>query len=146
MEQNKSATCPIPGCNMNYSRGILGWHKHVERKDAHPFWHPELDGATARKAAFVEEFQDWFENAVGHQTPAALRLSSKPAPAKSDRVPRATATAPKFPEREETGPHTPLAKRVPTAAEVDAAFSRGEIREVMGRILDLLVVLEARVQ
>jgi len=60
MNNSKSLTkCPIPGCNMLFSKGILGWHTHAGNVAAHPYWAAGLD-SEARKAQFAIDFPDFF--------------------------------------------------------------------------------------
>jgi hypothetical protein len=137
MSNDKHATCPIKGCNMTYSRGILGWHKHVERVDAHPYWNPMVQDSEERKAMYVAEFPEWFKNAVGHQTPAALRLASPPPPPRHTpgampavRIPVAGVPLEGIPED--------------THAHPSGEVATVEIRDVLLRILELLATLDKK--
>jgi hypothetical protein len=112
------AKCPIPGCNMPFSSGILGWHTHVMKFDAHPHWHPETHGE-ARKSLFVQEFPQFFEQSV------ASKHSSHP---------------PEY-KKEETDPGTPKAKKASTPPPALPSLSLS-IRALTGDVLDLLLLLQ----
>lgn len=131
---DKPVKCPIKGCNLEFSKGILGWHKHVERQDAHPYWHPELLG-NLRKVAFVDEFPDFFVNATGHQTPAALRLSSKP-PAKAQAAPV-----------QDRWPREPqMAAATPPSQAPETPTGEPTVTDLIRKVLDILVIIESKVQ
>ncbi len=52
--------CPIPGCNMSFKIGRLGWDAHVGAKRKHANWHPGVQDSERRKALFKAEFAHWF--------------------------------------------------------------------------------------
>lgn len=72
---NKSSEqkrCPVPGCNMVFATpGARGWHSHVRRVEAHPFWHPEAKAGNLRQSLFVEEFPSFFPPEPEPEVPLA---------------------------------------------------------------------------
>ena len=51
--------CPIPGCNMRFAIGRVGWDAHVGSARKHPEWHPRVKAPRRRRELFREEFPTW---------------------------------------------------------------------------------------
>ncbi len=78
--------CPIPGCDFEFSYGILGWDSHISRLDNHPDYHPKTVTPEARKRVFTKEFMTFFDHAK-----TADRRSTRPPPKESGLMQRVTA-------------------------------------------------------
>lgn len=71
--------CPI--CRRTpFSKGTLGWDKHVGSLERHPHWHPELTDPAHRQAQFIHEFPEFFANArtASRRVPPNSRVAMAP--------------------------------------------------------------------
>ena len=134
MNTHKPVKCPIPGCNLAYSRGILGWHTHVEREDAHPFWNKGAP-SSSRKELFVKEFPDFFLQAVGHQTPTANRILTPVPPPLPQEAPVA---------KKRSTPPEALAEALTDPRAVPEGADALSMTDLLHRVLDLLIILESK--
>ncbi len=56
----RNLACPIPGCDMVFSGGRVGWDGHVGSVRIHPQWHSTIDLPEARRRQFKTEFPEFF--------------------------------------------------------------------------------------
>ena len=53
--------CPISGCTKEFIGSRGGWDGHVGSLRIHPDWRPDVKEPENRRAAFRQEFSNWFE-------------------------------------------------------------------------------------
>jgi hypothetical protein len=57
---NDHKKCPVPGCNHIFTLGSVGWFKHVQSPQTHPYWLADVTDPAARVDAFRAEFPEFF--------------------------------------------------------------------------------------
>lgn len=60
-QAHRPRKCPIKGCEKVFRYGRSGWDAHIGSARLHPDWQPEIRSSEHRKAAFREQFSDWFK-------------------------------------------------------------------------------------
>lgn len=72
--------CPIPGCNHEYSFGIVGWYQHVAHIANHPQFHPQMLKADKRASAFRTDYPDFFSAPKKASRPSMAAVSKSTTP------------------------------------------------------------------
>ena len=110
------AVCPIPGCNTGpdgvphvFTRGTIGWDKHVGPPNNHLHWRRDPTNPDDRRVAFAEQFPAFFS--------AAKTPNRRPAP--GDRIQEGTSKrlTPHYMDRVVVPPSTPPPPREEPGAE-----------------------------